>query len=111
MPFKDPIYRRKYRRRWYAKHKESEKAHVLRRKLLIKQWLKDYKKNLSCSKCDEDHPATLEFHHIKRHEKEKSIGNMTGDGFSIKKILEEIKKCEVLCANCHKKLHYKEKKQ
>ena len=106
MPFRDPEYRRKYRREWYAKNKESEKAHVKRRKLEIRKWFQNYKRGLVCSKCIEDHPATLEFHHRFNQKKEKAIENMVDDGCAIKRILMEIKKCEIVCANCHKKLHY-----
>ena len=110
MPFKDPEYRRKYRREWYKKNKESEKKHVKRRKLEIKKWFKNYKKSLFCKKCSEKHPATLDFHHKSKNEKEREIGFMVNDGYSIKKIKQEIKKCEVLCANCHRKIHYKNNK-
>ena len=109
MPFKDPEYRREYRKKWYAKNKESEKAHVKRRKLELKKWFFNYKKTLFCSKCKENHIAALEFHHKKGYKKEGAIINLVNDGYSIKKIAEEIKKCEVLCSNCHKKLHYKER--
>lgn len=109
MPFRDSEYRRKYRRKWYAEHKESEKAHVKRRKLQLRKWFYNYKKNLSCLKCLENHPAVLEFHHKGEHKKDRNISKLIDDGCSVKKIMEEIKKCEVLCSNCHKKLHYKEK--
>ena len=106
MPFKNPEYRRKYRRKWYTKNKESEKAHVRRRKLELKKWYQSYKKKLSCLKCSESHPATLEFHHKIRRSKKNDVGILVNDGYSISIILEEIKKCKVLCANCHRKLHY-----
>ncbi len=108
MPFKDKKYQLKYRREWYAKNKESEKAHVRRRKLELREWLKNYKKGLSCSKCGENHIATLEFHHEKGN-KEKSVANMIHDGHSVKMILNEIEKCVVLCSNCHRKIHYAKK--
>ena len=107
MPFKDPDYRKRYRREWYSKNKKSEKEHVKKRKLKIKNWFKEYKNNLSCLKCGENHFATLEFHHQNRNKKEKNIGLMVNDGFSKKKILSEIRKCNVLCANCHRKIHSK----
>jgi hypothetical protein len=109
MPFRNREYRLVYRRKWYAKNRKSENAHVKRRKLEIKKWFFEYKSNLSCSKCEENHPATLEFHHKRDQKKDKAIGNMVADGCSIKKILEEVKKCEVLCSNCHKKFHFDEK--
>ena len=109
MPFKNREYRLVYRRKWYAKNKKSEIAHVTRRKKQIKKWLQEYKKSLVCSKCEENHPATLEFHHPAGLKKDRSVSEMVADGISIKRVLEEIKKCEVLCSNCHKKIHYKER--
>ena len=106
MPFKNPEYRRKYRREWYAKHKESEKAHVSRRKKQLRKWFWELKTNLKCAKCSENHNATLEFHHRKPHTKEKAIHKMLDDGLSTKRILKEMEKCIVLCSNCHKKEHY-----
>ena len=107
MPFRNREYRLVYRRKWYAKNKKSEIAHVTRRKKQIKKWYSDYKINLSCSKCKESHPSTLEFHHSGGFKKDRAISQMVVDGISIKRIMEEIKKCEVLCSNCHKKVHYK----
>ena len=110
MPFKDIDKRRKYRREWYSKNKDSEKEHVKKRKNQLKKWFRGYKRNMFCSICLEKHPAIIEFHHKNPHKKEKNIGLMVNDGFSKKKILEEIKKCQVLCANCHRKKHYKNNK-
>lgn len=109
MPFKNKEYRLIYRRKWYAKNKKSEIAHVTRRKKQIKKWFQEYKKVLRCYKCGENHPATLEFHHHSGLKKDDSVSEMVVNGVSIKKILNEIKKCGVFCSNCHKKIHYKER--
>lgn len=109
MPFKNREYRLVYRRKWYAKNKESEIAHVTKRKRQIKIWLQDYKANKRCSKCGETHPATLEFHHVGGKIKDRNISQMVVDGISVQRILEEMKKCKVVCSNCHKKMHYEEK--
>lgn len=71
-----------------------------------KEWFNDYKANLSCEKCGEDHPACLEFHHLNPTTKDKNVAEMINT-YSQKKIQEEIDKCSVLCANCHRKEHYK----
>lgn len=63
MHYKDLEKRRECRRRGYANNRDSEKNHVKRRKIEIKKWFNDYRKNLKCSKCSENHPAVLEFHH------------------------------------------------
>ncbi|UCD20840.1 MAG: hypothetical protein JSW08_03665 [archaeon] len=106
MPFKDVEKRREYRRKWYSKNRESEIAHVKRRRKEIRKWCMDHKSELKCSKCGEDHPATLEFHH-KKGKKDKSIAYMSYFGYSIKRIKKEMDKCVVLCSNCHKKEHHK----
>jgi hypothetical protein len=106
MPFKNREYQLAYRKKWYAKNKESEIAHVTRRKNEIRAWLQTYKLNLKCIQCGETHPATLEFHHLQGVEKDRNIACMVNDGVSIKKILLEIEKCVVLCANCHRKIHH-----
>lgn len=107
MPFKDITKRREYRREWYHKNKKSERAHILRRKNEIRKWFSDYKKNLKCSMCKENHPATLDFHHKNGKEKEMSITKLVYEGYSIEKILKEIEKCIVVCSNCHRKIHYR----
>ncbi len=109
MPYKNVVKRLEFRRRWYAKNKKSEIAHVKRRKLEIHKWFLKYKSNLRCLKCGEDHVATIDFHH-KIGEKEHNISKMVAEGYSIKRIKGEIEKCDVLCANCHRKIHFKNKK-
>ena len=47
----------------------------------------------------------LEFHHRDPTQKDISIGS--GYTYSIKKLLEEIEKCDLLCANCHREIHFK----
>ena len=77
-------------------------------KNVIKKWIEEYKAGLKCSNCSENHPATIDFHH--RSGKEFEISYMVANGYSIDKIKKELKKCVVLCSNCHRKLHYINKK-
>ncbi len=56
-----------------------------------------------CIDCTENNVATLEFDHIDPKTKFRSVGKMVKEGYSWKKIEEEIKKCEIRCANCHRK--------
>ena len=107
MPFKDLNKRRVYRREWYARNKISEKKHVYKRKKEIKKWFEAYKNGLKCTFCGEDHPSTIDFHHRRKEEKKLWINIMVHEGYSLKNIKQEIEKCEILCANCHRKHHYK----
>ena len=76
----------------------------MRKRLLeLKEW---FKRGFCCEYCGEDDFRTLVFHHVNPEEKEFSISTMVADGYSRERIGKEIKKCLVLCANCHRKLEY-----
>jgi hypothetical protein len=108
IPFKDNETQRKYKREWYQKNKEKSITSVKKRKNETSSWLSDLKSSLKCSICSEDHPACLHFHHRDPNEKDIQIAQAANMGWSKEKILAEIAKCDVLCANCHAKLHYEQ---
>ncbi len=60
----------------------------------------EYLKNKKCKDCKEDNPIVLDFHHIR--DKRKAISQMIRRDYAWKTILNEIKKCIILCANCHR---------
>ena len=81
-------------------------AHALVMKKALYQkrraWINTFKKK--CSQCNETHPACLDFHHREPSKKNFTIASGT---YNSKKAVErEITKCDVLCKNCHAKLHY-----
>ena len=63
-----------------------------------------------CIRCGETHPACLDFHH--RDGKTTKEGNIAEiRRFSYARIYAEIAKCDVLCANCHRKHHWGERQR
>ena len=91
--------------RWYYKNRERDIYKKEHRKAEIRLWLYEYKRdNLCCSNCGETHPAALDFHHPGK--KELGIAVMVNQGYSKESIMEEMEECEVICANCHRKLHF-----
>ena len=74
--------------------------------------IREYKEKLCCGSCGYSKKTrgkrfstwALQFHHHDCN-KEANVGQMLSDGFSFKNIINEIKKCIVLCANCHMELH------
>jgi len=60
-----------------------------------------YKMNNPCKDCGEEDPVVLEFDHIKGN-KLANISKML-DRFPWKEIIRELKKCDVVCANCHRR--------
>lgn len=95
--------------RWYYKNRESEINRKNERRKMLQDWLQSVKDDLSCEMCGESHNACIDFHHTNNEEKDANIGNMPQQGYSKDRILAEIEKCEVLCANCHRKEHYNQK--
>lgn len=73
-----------------------------------REWYRALKSTLGCSICGESHPACVEFHHTDPSKKEFSIAHGAGQAISKERVLREIEKCDILCANCHRKLHWKE---
>jgi hypothetical protein len=76
------------------------------------QWKKDqikkYKEECGgCSKCGEKKYYLLDFHHIDPTTKSFQISQGESKGWE--KIKQEIEKCIVLCANCHREFHFLEK--
>lgn len=62
-------------------------------------------RNNGCSKCDETDHACLDFHHINPANKLFSISRGRARELAAQKIADEIKKCVILCKNCHSKFH------
>ena len=100
---------RKSRCEWYARNREKAKASIKKRSEEIKEWFAELKTGLSCSSCGCKDHRVLEFHHRDPGTKKENISKMVIDGFGREKILKEIDKCDVLCANCHRILHYEQR--
>lgn len=115
MPHKDPVARRAARRKWMRGYYIRERAtHLARVKAVqnrLREAFQDFKSTLRGTQCGESHPACLEFHHRRGEEKGANVADLVNSGWPMKRILEEIKKCDVLCANCHRKEHWEEKKR
>jgi hypothetical protein len=113
MPYKDLELKKQkhkeYSKRYYEKNKAAHKQRVsLRKKELRVLWAK-FKSTLSCVYCGENNPATFDFHHIKKDPTNRKVYRLLQQQ-NYNGAREEIKKCIVLCANCHRKHHHEERK-
>ena len=71
-----------------------------------KELVTNIKLQLKCQKCGENKDYMLDFHHLDPSQKEETIARMMSNNYRIDKVLDEIKKCITLCANCHREFHY-----
>ena len=66
------------------------------------QYVWDYLKQNPCIECKESDPVVLEFNH--RNQEDKLFNITTGiSRWNLKMLRAEMDKCDVLCANCHRK--------
>jgi hypothetical protein len=93
-----------YKKAHYNANKQRyiENARVWNDKLAIERgnWLLDYFETHPCVDCGETDPVVLEFDHLR--DKRFNIS----DGIANKPwalVLAEIAKCDVVCANCHRR--------
>ena len=98
--------RSRYHKKHYAKYREEYIARATKRRSELKKWLRGFRKSLSCSLCGDDRWYVLDFHHEDAADKEMCVVEMAHRGCSKKRILEEMKKCVVVCANCHREIHH-----
>jgi hypothetical protein len=91
--------------------KERHLQQVRERKEMARQVARDFVyKYLSkhpCEDCGESDVRVLEFHHI--GDKDMAVGAMVSGGYSVDRIMQEIGRCRVLCANCHRKITVEER--
>lgn len=68
-------------------------------------FIRKVKNKFGCKDCKQkfDEPSILEFHHLDPSQKTSSISMMVRFKCSIKEIKEEIRKCDLVCANCHRR--------
>ena len=85
----------------------EESNHIATTSELIKSLLsKIIKKFARCKKCGEDDSDCLQFHHLDKFSKSFTLSNEVKDSsVTLASFLREIMKCEILCANCHSKIH------
>lgn len=79
-------------------------AQKRRHRARMMQQIYEYKEKYPCSVCGEKDVRCLVFHHTNPKEKENKIQKLAN--YSWGRIEVEIKKCIILCQNCHRKLHF-----
>lgn len=60
-----------------------------------------YLDDKQCVDCGYSNSIALEFDHVSGG-KTRGVAETVLGGYSIKRIEEEISKCEIVCANCHR---------
>ena len=94
-----------YQQKHYSDNKDYYIKRARGREQKIIDYIADIKTKKGCSVCAEKRWWVLDFHH--NDTKHMEISRMISLGYSIIKINKEIDSCILLCANCHRDLHYR----
>lgn len=82
------------------KDKTKERTNRARTKYSRHLW--ELKESSGCIDCGEKYPHyMLEFDHLPEHEKLDSPMDIARN-YNMQKALDEVAKCDIVCANCHK---------
>lgn len=93
----------KYYYKDIERSRESSRKRVNKNAARNKKAIQEYKASHPCIKCGESDPIVLEFHHRDRIAKTFTVAHRL-NRISIQTALDEIAKCDVLCANCHRRI-------
>lgn len=80
-----------------------------RQRIENNSFILEYLKTRSCVDCGLKDVRVLEFHHKNPMDKKYSIGRMRDKSREL--IEQEINKCDVVCANCHRIRHLNEERE
>ncbi|MEK7458262.1 MAG: hypothetical protein AAB612_02135 [Patescibacteria group bacterium] len=93
-----PYYLKKAKKR-NVRLRKTEHAYVLR-----------FLRSHPCVDCGETDIVVLEFDHRNQFDKDYEVSQMIQRRMPANKIIDEISKCDVRCANCHRRKTVKETK-
>lgn len=90
----------------YTKNKEHFKQRSTERRVetYYKVFKLKYKK--SCKMCGYSDFRALDFHHVDPSTKIDTIAQLCNRSVAWHRIETELKKCEIICSNCHRIEHY-----
>lgn len=100
MPFKDIEKRKAAIRKHYYENRESYLEKNRKRRVLLRNYVRQIKESKHCSDCGKTYPYfVMDFDHLDG--KEYLISKLVLAN-NRRRLDQEIAKCEVVCANCHR---------
>ena len=101
-------YKDKWRKTFRLKHPKYEAKLQAKRRAINRAWLFNLKTKpcVDCGKCF--HPCAMDFDHV-RDNKATDVSRLMDRNRKV--ILDEIAKCDLVCANCHRLRTYIRTKQ
>jgi len=103
---------------WASEHYQRNKQKMIEKASINNKitsqrnskYVNDYLLSHPCVDCGNNNTIVLEFDHIK-DDKKFNISDIRKRAYSLKTIQDEISKCEVRCANCHRIVTHNRRKE
>ena len=105
MAYADPNDPRKAEamRRYYRANTQKQKDLAKARKQKLKKMVRDLKEGTPCADCGQRFPSfVMDYDHRDSSTKFEMVSVLVGQGRGKQMILDEIDKCDLICANCHR---------
>jgi hypothetical protein len=74
----------------------------------VRNELFNYISKHCCIDCGEKDPIVLDFDHVDPKKKFKPVSKLLSGHYSWDSVKREVLKCEIRCANCHRRKTYRE---
>ena len=99
------LCQRNYTNEWYTRNRKRQIANAKQRsshaRAELKNRVREYLLGHPCVDCGESDPGVLDFDHLR--DKRANVSTLIQSGVSWESLAHEIAKCEVRCANCHRR--------
>lgn len=101
MPYKDPEKQKASQKAWYKNNKELYLERSRKSKEKRNQVIRDIKESSPCVDCNISYPYyIMHFDHLDASEKTDNVNRILKSK-ALQTTLNEIEKCDLVCANCH----------
>ena len=91
-----------------AAYKARAMAHNKKTRAAVRAFLLEHLLGHPCVDCRESDPVVLEFDHRDPKEKCFDLGSSVTGGYALESVKLEVAKCDIRCANCHRRKTYRE---
>lgn len=93
---------KEYGKAWYEANKTKRIAQIQADKIKKRDYVREHKESRGCMDCSGKFPYyMLDLDHRPDEEKTADVSFLVKKGAGLKRIKEEIAKCDVVCKNCH----------
>lgn len=101
MPYKDPEKQKAAQKAWYEKNKDLTRTRTKNSLHKRRNAIRKIKESSPCVDCNTLYPYyVMHFDHLDSTTKVDKISNLIKNK-GVQSALEEVEKCDLVCANCH----------